>query len=80
MAERSIVHGNTGPSARLIWTGANPRQAHATAYNNVMAAKKRPLVNSDAITLSILVIRGHRVLIDSDLAALYSEKRARRSR
>jgi ORF6N domain len=36
-----------------------------------MATKKRPLVNSDAITQSILVIRGHRVLIDSDLAALY---------
>jgi len=36
-----------------------------------MAAKKSALVNTDAITQSILVIRGHRVLVDLDLAALY---------
>jgi len=36
-----------------------------------MLTKKSALINTDAITQSILVIRGHRVLIDSDLAALY---------
>ena len=36
-----------------------------------MAAKKSVLIDTDAVTQSILVIRGHRVLIDSDLAALY---------
>jgi ORF6N domain len=36
-----------------------------------MAAKQSAAVDTGAITGNILVIRGHRVLLDSDLASLY---------
>jgi ORF6N domain-containing protein len=36
-----------------------------------MAAKQSAAVDTSAITRNILVIRGHRVLLDSDLASLY---------
>ena len=36
-----------------------------------MAPRAKPSIASDGIELSILVLRGHRVLLDSTLAALY---------
>jgi hypothetical protein len=36
-----------------------------------MAATRSTVIDSDVITSNILVIRGYRVLLDSDLAALY---------
>ena len=42
-----------------------------TAYNHVMATTRSAVIDSNAIMRNILVIRGHRVLLDSDLAALY---------
>jgi hypothetical protein len=35
-------------------------------------AKRSALVSGDQITQSILVFRGHKVLLDEDLAVLYS--------
>ena len=40
-------------------------------YSHAMAAKQSAAVDTGAITGNILVIRGHRVLLDSDLASLY---------
>jgi hypothetical protein len=42
-----------------------------TTYNHVMATTRSAVIDSNAIMSNILVIRGHRVLLDSDLAALY---------
>jgi hypothetical protein len=42
-----------------------------TGYSSIMASARSVIVDTDAITRSILVIRGQRVLLDSDLAALY---------
>jgi hypothetical protein len=42
-----------------------------TTYNHVMATTRSVAIDTNAITSNILVIRGHRVLLDSDLAALY---------
>jgi len=36
-----------------------------------MAAKGSAVIDTSAVMGNILVIRGHRVLLDSDLAALY---------
>ena len=36
-----------------------------------MATNKTALVSMEAITRNVLVIRGHKVMLDSDLAALY---------
>jgi len=36
-----------------------------------MATTRSAVIDSDAIMSNILIIRGHRVLLDSDLAALY---------
>jgi hypothetical protein len=40
-------------------------------YLHSMAAKRSAAVDTSAIMGNILVIRGHRVLLDSDLASLY---------
>src|SRR5258708_23340816 len=40
-------------------------------YPHAMAAKLSAAVDTSAIMGNILVIRGHRVLLDSDLASLY---------
>jgi len=40
-------------------------------YHHAMAAKGSAAIDTSAIMGNILVIRGHRVLLDSDLAALY---------
>jgi hypothetical protein len=42
-----------------------------TTYNHVMTTARSAVIDSNAIMSNILVIRGHRVLLDSDLAALY---------
>jgi hypothetical protein len=42
-----------------------------TTYNHVMATTRSAVIESNAIISNILVIRGHRVLLDSDLAVLY---------
>jgi hypothetical protein len=42
-----------------------------TDYSCVMASTRSVTVDTDAIMRNILVIRGQRVLLDSDLAALY---------
>jgi hypothetical protein len=42
-----------------------------TTYNHVMATTRSAVIDSNAIMSNILVIRGHRVLLDSDLAGLY---------
>ena len=40
-------------------------------YHRAMAAKGSTVIDTSAIMGNILVIRGHRVLLDSDLASLY---------
>jgi ORF6N domain len=42
-----------------------------TTYNYVMTTTRSAGIDSNAIMSNILVIRGHRVLLDSNLAALY---------
>ena len=42
-----------------------------TDYSCMMASTRSGTVDTDAIMRNILVIRGQRVLLDSDLAALY---------
>jgi len=42
-----------------------------TNYSCVMASTRSVTIDTDAIMRNILVIRGQRVLLDSDLAALY---------
>jgi hypothetical protein len=42
-----------------------------TDYSCIMASARSVIVDTDAIMRNILVIRGQRVLLDSDLAALY---------
>ena len=36
-----------------------------------MASSKRPGIDTEVVVRNILVIRGHKVMIDSELAALY---------
>src|ERR1700692_1441485 len=43
----------------------------ASGRLRVMATTRSAVIDSNAIMSNILVIRGHRVLLDSDLAALY---------
>src|SRR6202035_5608367 len=40
-------------------------------YHHAMARKGSAVIDTSAIMGNVLVIRGHRVLLDSDLAALY---------
>jgi hypothetical protein len=42
-----------------------------TTYNHVMTTTRSAVIDSNAIMSNILVIRGHRVLLDSNLAVLY---------
>jgi hypothetical protein len=48
-----------------------------TTYNHGMATTRSAVIDSNAIMSNILAIRGHRVLLDSDLP-LYIKLRRRR--
>jgi hypothetical protein len=54
-------------SARIFAEGANTQMT----YNHVIATTWSAVIDSNAIMSNILVICGRRMLLDSDLAALY---------
>jgi hypothetical protein len=59
------------PSQSLYSRTFLPAIAARDRLTLAMAAKQSAAVDPSAIMGNILVIRGHRVLLDSDLASLY---------
>jgi hypothetical protein len=66
-ATRSMAPSQSLCSGTFFTYDCNTRPT----YPNAMTAKRSAAVDTSVIMGNILVIRGHRVLLDSDLAALY---------
>ena len=65
-------HASMAPSQSLCSrTFSTYNCSTRPTYPHAMAAKRSAAVDTSAIMGNILVIRGHRVLLDSDLASLY---------